>query len=117
MNTQMNLLVKGGRVIDPATGFDEIADIVLADGVVVSIGNLVADFRPTQTIDATGCIVAPGLLDLAVRLREPGYEHAGMLKSEMAAAVAGGITSLVCSPDTSPVLDEPGLVKPSRFEP
>ena len=57
----------------------------------------------------------PGLVDLAARLREPGYEHEGMLESEMAAAVAGGVTSLVCPPDTDPVLDEPGLVEMLKF--
>jgi dihydroorotase len=56
----------------------------------------------------------PGLVDLAVRLREPGHEHEGMLASEMAAAVAGGVTSVVCPPDTEPVLDEPGLVEMLR---
>ena len=66
-------------------------------------------------IDATGCIVVPGLVDLAARLREPGHEHEGMLESEMAAAVAGGVTSLVCPPDTDPVLDEPGLVEMLKF--
>ena len=69
------------------------------------------DFQAERTIDATGLVVAPGLVDLAARLREPGQEHEGMLESEMAAAVAGGITSLVCPPDTDPVLDEPGLVE------
>lgn len=111
----MNLLIKGGRVIDPATGFDEIADVALADGLVCAIKNIASDFQPDQTIDATGCVVAPGLLDLAVRLREPGHEHEGMLKSEMAAAVAGGVTRLVCPPDTDPVLDEPGLVEMLRY--
>ncbi|MEN9375597.1 MAG: hypothetical protein RL710_754, partial [Pseudomonadota bacterium] len=77
--------------------------------------NIAPDFRAEHTIDASGCIVAPGLVDLAVRLREPGYEHARMLESEMAAAVAGGVTSLVCLPDTEPVLDESGLVKMLRF--
>jgi dihydroorotase len=66
-------------------------------------------------IDARGCVVAPGLVDLAVRLREPGHEHEGMLESEMAAAVAGGIASVVCPPDTDPVLDEPGLVDMLKF--
>ena len=66
-------------------------------------------------IDASGCLVLPGLVDLAVRLREPGHEHARMLESELAAAVAGGVTSLVCPPDTDPVLDEPGLVDMLRF--
>jgi dihydroorotase len=60
-------------------------------------------------------MVVPGLVDLAARLREPGHEHEGMLESEMAAAVAGGVTSLVCPPDTDPVLDEPGLVEMLRF--
>jgi dihydroorotase len=109
------MLIKGGRVIDPASGFDEIADVALADGVVLAIKNIASDFQPSQTIDASGCIVMPGLIDLAVRLREPGHEHERMLESEMAAAVAGGVTSLVCPPDTEPVLDEPGLVEMLRF--
>ena len=111
----MKLLIQGGRVIDPASGFDEKADIALIDGAVVAIKNIVQDFQPDQTLDATGCLVLPGLVDLAVRLREPGHEHEGMLKSEMAAAMAGGVTSLVCSPDTDPVLDESGLVEMLRF--
>ena len=115
MTTQTKLLIKGGRVIDPASGFDDLADVALLDGTVLAIQNIPPYFQPTQTIDATGCLVIPGLLDLAVRLREPGLEHASMLESEMAAAVAGGVTSLVCPPDTDPVLDEPGLVKMLRF--
>jgi dihydroorotase len=115
MKTQTNILIRGGRVIDPASGFDEVADLALANGVVVAIQNIPADFQPSQTLDATGCIVAPGLVDLAVRLREPGHEHERMLESELAAAVAGGITSLVCPPDTDPVLDEPGLVDMLRY--
>ncbi|NMM13602.1 MAG: dihydroorotase [Rhodoferax sp.] len=111
----MTILIKGGRVIDPASGFDEIADVALANGVVLAIKNIAPEFRPTRTIDATGCVVAPGLVDLAVRLREPGLEHEGMLKSELAAAVAGGVTSLVCPPDTDPVLDEAGLVEMLRY--
>ena len=96
MKTQTKILIKGGRVIDPASAFDAIADVALADGVVQAIGKIAPDIVPTQTIDASGCIVAPGLVDLAVRLREPGHEHEHMLESEMAAAVAGGVTSLVC---------------------
>lgn len=106
----MKLLIQGGRVIDPANRRDEIADVAIAAGRIVAIGGVPADFTPNRTIDARGCVVCPGLVDLAVRLREPGYEHAGMLESEMAAAVAGGVTSLACPPDTDPVLDEPGLV-------
>jgi len=111
----MKLLIKGGRVIDPASKRDEIADVAIAAGRILAIGKAPADFTPNRTIDAAGCIVAPGLLDLAVRLREPGHEHEGMLESEMAAAVAGGVTSLACPPDTDPVLDEPGLVEMLKF--
>ena len=111
----MKLLIQNGRVIDPASGFDQTADVAIAAGRIVAVGQLPADFAPQRVIDAQGCIVAPGLVDLAARLREPGQEHAGMLESEMAAAVAGGVTSLVCPPDTEPVLDEPGLVEMLRY--
>ncbi len=104
------LLIQGGRVIDPASGFDQTTDVLVVDGRVAAIGPS-QGVAAGRVIDATGCIVAPGLVDLAVRLREPGHEHARMLESEMAAAVAGGVTSLVCPPDTDPVLDEPGLVE------
>lgn len=115
MTMQKNILIKGGRVIDPASGFDEIADVALAGGALAAIKNIASDFHADQTIDASGCLVLPGLVDLALRLREPGHEHEGMLKSEMTAAVAGGVTSLVCPPDTDPVLDVPGLVEMLRF--
>ncbi|HOZ65078.1 MAG TPA: dihydroorotase [Burkholderiaceae bacterium] len=111
----MKLLIKGGRVINPSSGFDVVCDIAIAAGRIVAIQNIPADFFPNKTIDASDCIVAPGLMDLAVRLREPGHEHEGMLESEMAAAVAGGVTSVVCAPDTEPVLDEPGLVEMLKF--
>ncbi len=111
----MKILIQNGRVMDPASGRDELADIAIAAGRIIAIGKVAPDFHPNRTIDATGCVVAPGLVDLAVRLREPGQEHAGMLESETAAAVAGGITSLVCPPDTEPVLDEPGLVDMLKF--
>jgi dihydroorotase len=107
----MKILIKNGRVIDPASGRDAIADVALAAGRIVAIGGTPAGFTPARTLDASGCVVAPGLVDLAARLREPGHEHEGMLESEMRAAIAGGVTSLVCPPDTDPVLDEPGLVE------
>ena len=107
----MKILIQHGRVIDPASGRDEVADVAVAAGRILGIGKLPADFKPTRTIDAQGCWVLPGLVDLTARLREPGHEHARMLESEMAAAVAGGVTSLVCPPDTDPVLDESGLVE------
>lgn len=111
----MKILIQNGRVVDPASGRDERADVAVAAGRIIAIGAVGADFAPNRTIDASGCIVAPGLVDLSVRLREPGQEHAAMLESEMAAAVAGGVTSLVCPPDTDPVLDEPGLVDMLKF--
>jgi len=115
----MNILIQNGRVIDPASGFDHTADVAVADGHILAIAKtgekLPANFKAEQTIDAKGCIVAPGLIDLQVRLREPGYEHEGMLASELTAAVAGGVTSLVCPPDTDPVLDEPGLIEMLKF--
>ena len=111
----MNILIHNGRVIDPASQFDQTADLAIADGKIVAVGHVPSGFLPECTIDATGCIVAPGLVDLAVRLREPGHEHEGMLASELAAAVAGGVTSVVCPPDTEPVLDVPGLVEMLRY--
>ncbi|WP_066704106.1 dihydroorotase [Curvibacter delicatus] len=111
----MKVLIKNGRVIDPASNRDEIADVAIAAGRIIAIGSAPVDFAPNRTVDASGCIVAPGLMDLALRLREPGHEHEGMLESEMAATVAGGVTSLVCPPDTDPVLDEPGLVEMLKF--
>jgi len=111
----MKILIKNGRVIDPASGHDAVADVAIAAGRIVSIGKINRDFQANRSIDATGLVVAPGLVDLAVRLREPGHEHEGMLESEMAAAVAGGVTSLVCLPDTDPPLDEPGLVEMLKF--
>ncbi len=107
----MKILIQGGRVIDPSRQLDTRCDLAVAAGRIVSIGSAPEGFAPSKVIDAAGCIVIPGLVDLAVRLREPGYEHEGMLESEMAAAVAGGVTSVVCPPDTDPVLDEPGLVE------
>ena len=111
----MRILITNGRVIDPVTGLDKQADVAIADGKVLAIGGMPADFNAERTLEAQGCLVVPGLVDLAARLREPGYEHERMLESEMAAAVAGGVTSLVCPPDTDPVLDEPGLVEMLKF--
>lgn len=111
----MKILIKNGRVIDPASNRDDVADVAIAAGRIIAIGRIAPDFTPNRTIDASGCIVAPGLVDLAARLREPGHEHEGMLESELEAAVAGGVSSLVCPPDTDPVLDEPGLVEMLKF--
>lgn len=107
----MRILISGGRVIDPVSTYDAVSDIWIEDGMVAGLGAPPAAFQPDRTIDASGCIVSPGLIDLSARLREPGFEYRATLESEMSAAVAGGVTSLVCPPDTDPPLDEPGLVE------
>jgi dihydroorotase len=101
----MRLHIKNGRVIDPATGKDGTGDLFIADGKISAESG-----KADRVIDAKGLVVAPGLIDLSARLREPGYEYKATLESEMDAAVAGGVTSLACPPDTDPPLDEPGLV-------
>jgi dihydroorotase len=111
----MKLHIKNGRVIDPANGIDAVTDLYIADGKVAALGAAPAGFAADRTIDATGMVVAPGLVDLSARLREPGYEYKATLESEMQAAMQGGVTSLVCPPDTDPVLDEPGLVEMLKY--
>jgi dihydroorotase len=103
--------IKNGRVIDPANGIDQVTDLFIADGVIAAFGAAPSGFVADNVIDASGLVVAPGLVDLSARLREPGYEYKATLESEMQAAMQGGVTTLVCPPDTDPVLDEPGLVE------
>ena len=105
----MKIAIRKGRLIDPASEFDAVADVFIAAGKIVAIGEPPADWRSTREINADGCIVAPGLVDLAVHVKR------GTLTTEIAAAAAGGVTSMVCSPDTDPVLDEPGLVDMLRL--
>jgi dihydroorotase len=111
----MKIHIKNGRVIDPASGLDAVQDVYIAAGRIVALGQAPADFNANTEIDASGLVVAPGLVDLAVRLREPGLEYMATLESEMHAAAAGGITSLACPPDTDPPLDEPGLIEMLKF--
>jgi dihydroorotase len=109
----MKLAIRNGRVIDPATGLDAPRDVLIAAGRIVGIvePHATGDFKANRTIDARGLVVCPGLVDLSARLREPGSEYRATLESEIDAALAGGVTSLVCPPDTDPPLDEPGLVE------
>ncbi|MFC4518888.1 dihydroorotase [Cupriavidus pinatubonensis] len=111
----MKIHIQGGRLIDPAANLDAQQDLYIAAGKIVGVGSAPADFTANKTIDARGLIVCPGLVDLSARLREPGYEYKATLESEVAAAAAGGVTSLLCPPDTDPVLDEPGLVEMLKF--
>jgi dihydroorotase len=107
----MNIHIKNGRLIDPSNKIDAKQDVFIADKRIVAIGKAPQGFVAEQVIDAGGLIVMPGLVDVAARLREPGYEYKATLESEMDAAMAGGVTSLACPPDTDPPLDEPGLVE------
>jgi dihydroorotase len=107
----MKIEIRNGRLVDAASGVDRVAPLFIATGLIAAIGDAPAAWRADRVIDATGMIVAPGLVDLSARLREPGLEHKATLESELAAAVAGGVTSLACPPDTDPPLDEPGLVE------
>jgi dihydroorotase len=111
----MKIHIQNGRLIDPRNGIDAHKDVYVAAGKVVAIGDAPKGFTANRTIDATGLIVCPGLVDLAARLREPGFEYMATLESEMEAAIAGGVTSLACPPDTDPPLDEPGLVEMLKF--
>jgi dihydroorotase len=109
------LALTGGTVIDPVSGRESLADVAIAEGRVVAVGTLPAGFAAQRTVDARGLLLAPGLVDLAARLREPGLEYKATLESELAAAVAGGVTTLACPPDTDPPLDEPGLVEMLKY--
>src|SRR5512138_1963735 len=102
----MKLAIKNARIVDPASGRDANGDLYIADGKISEQFT-----KPERTIDAKGLVVAPGFVDLSARLREPGFEYKATLESEMQAAIAGGVTSLACPPDTDPPLDEPGLVE------
>jgi len=107
----MKIHIRGGRLVDPKHRIDGVRDLFVAEGRIAGAGVAPAGFRADHVIGATGLVVAPGLVDLAARLREPGLEYKATLDSELYAAVAGGVTSLACPPDTDPPLDEPGLVE------
>ncbi len=99
-------LLAGGRVVDPASGRDEVADVLVRDGRIADIGKI-GDARGARRIDAGGMVVAPGLVDVHAHLREPGYEAKETLATGTAAAAAGGFTTVFCMPNTDPALDQP----------
>jgi len=111
----MKIHLKNGHLIDPLNGINALRDVFIAAGKIFAIGEAPTDFHANRTVDVSGRIICPGLVDLAVRLREPGYEYLATLESEMQAAIAGGVTSLACPPDTDPPLDEPGLVEMLKY--
>ena len=103
------LTITNGRLIDPANGIDEVTDLVLSDGKVASIGKQSKPNGPT--LQASGCIVAPGLIDIHVHFREPGQEEKETIATGAAAAVAGGFTSVCCMPNTNPALDDDSMIE------
>lgn len=108
----MGLVIKGGHLIDPANGVDGNKDLYIdADGFVAGVGKAPSGFKAKRTIEAHGKIVCPGLVDLRARLREPGLEYKATIESEVHAAVAAGITTLCCPPDTHPVIDTPAMAQ------
>lgn len=108
----MGIVIKGGRLIDPGSDLDAVTDLYIdSTGFVAGVGSKPDGFEATRSIDASGRIVCPGLIDLRARLREPGLEHKATIESETRAAVAGGITTLCCPPDTWPVIDTPAMAQ------
>lgn len=107
----MKLLVKGGHVVDPSTGLDQICDILISNGRITALGeSLPTPEDHCSVLDATGLIVAPGLVDLHVHLREPGFEDKETIATGCAAAARGGVTTLVAMPNTRPATDSPEMV-------
>lgn len=104
-----SIVIRGGRIVDPSQGLDTILDLRLTEGRVAEIGEGL-DAGDGESIDATGLIVSPGLIDLHVHLREPGYEHKETIASGAAAAAAGGFTTVVAMPNTDPPIDNPAAV-------
>src|ERR1019366_2600112 len=112
MNLPKSLLITGGRVLDPANGFDAAADLLILDGKIAATGPAAAAQGPpgTARLAAEGMVVCPGLIDLHAHLREPGQSAKETIATGTAAAARGGFTSVVCMPNTSPAIDNPGTV-------
>ena len=104
------LLIRGGRVVDPSQRLDAVLDLLLADGVVARLGEGIQAPEGAETVDASGLVVAPGLIDVHVHLREPGQEHKETIRSGARAAAAGGFTTVLAMPNTDPPMDNPGTV-------
>src|SRR5258707_11182991 len=101
----MSIVIRNGRVIDPAGSTDALADVLIVDGRIAAVGPNLPAPGGAETFNAGGMIVAPGFIDIHVHLREPGYEHAENIESGSRAAAAGGFTSICCMPNTKPVND------------
>lgn len=106
----MSLLLRGGRVVDPSQDLDRRTDVLIEDGSVAGVGN-VATRKSGETIDVDGCVVTPGFVDMHVHLREPGREDKETILTGSRAAAAGGFTSIVCMPNTTPVNDNAAITR------
>ena len=111
MAENLKILISHGHLVDPGNQIDECRDIYIADSSVVSVNARPDGFDADITIDASGKVVCPGLVDLRARMREPGLEKKATIKSETQAAVKGGITTIICPPDTKPVIDTPAMAQ------
>ncbi len=107
----MNVLLKGGRIIDPVSGRDEVLDIQIVDGRIEKIAAGISAQSKTQTVELKGKVVAPGFIDMHVHLREPGFEHKETIQSGCMAAAAGGFTAVCCMPNTNPAIDDESVVR------
>lgn len=105
----MKLRISNGRVIDPSQNLDAIVDLFVEDHRIVAIGEAPLGFESAEVVDASGKWVLPGLVDVAVALRDPGYSQKGTIASEGRAAISGGVTTLVCPPNTKPIVDTPAV--------
>jgi dihydroorotase len=106
----MKILIKGGRLLDPAHGIDDTLDLLIQDGRIAEIGKGIED-TDAQQVDVGGSLVVPGLIDIHVHLREPGQEYKEDVRSGTQAAAAGGFTSVACMPNTSPVNDNGAVTR------
>ncbi len=106
----MKICIKGGRVIDPESDGDKVQDVFISDSIIVGIGQSPRGFMADKIINASRLAICPGLVDVSVRVGGHGSEFKTTLEQELRSALAGGVTKLGCPPDTTPVLDQPGLV-------
>src|SRR5207237_3687931 len=104
-------IIRNGRLIDPANKRDEVGDLYIADGKIIALKSEIRNEKSEiEQIDASNLIVCPGLIDMHVHLREPGFSHKETIESGARAAAAGGFTTIVCMPNTSPVPDNPSTI-------
>ena len=107
----MNILIKQGRVLDPASKTDKVMDVLIKDGFVASMEENIDESQADDVIDASGCMVMPGLVDLNAHFREPGLEHKETIRTGSRAAARGGYTTVCMMPNTKPVIDNVDMLQ------